>query len=357
MYKLEIKLNQDNYPILIEQGIINNIGNEVAKVYDNRRITIITDHNVEKIYGDVLADALKSCGYEVNIISVEPGENSKSIKMLSKLYDKLLDTNITRKDMIITFGGGVIGDLGGFAAATLFRGVRYIQIPTSLLAQIDSSIGGKVAVNLPRGKNLVGNFYHPKAVYIDPSLLRTLPTRFLYDGMAEIIKYACIKDKDLFYKLMEVEMEKDFDAVIHKIIYECCSIKKGIVEKDEKEAGDRMLLNFGHTIGHAIERAFNYKKYTHGEAVAMGMYFITKKSEDIGITEKGTADSIKELLAKYKLPYKLPQVDSNILIDAINLDKKSEYDYINLVLLREIGNSFIKKVRKEDIHLFLQNEM
>ncbi len=354
MYKLDIKLAEKNYPILIKSGIINNIGDELAKVYENKRITIITDYNVERIYGEKLINNLEINGYEANTISVEPGENSKSIETLSRLYDRLLDTNITRKDMIIAFGGGVIGDLGGFAAATLFRGVKYIQIPTSLLAQIDSSIGGKVAVNLSRGKNLVGNFYHPEAVFIDPELLKTLPKRYLCDGMAEVIKYACIKDADLFNKLTELETELGLFSIIHEIIYKCCSIKKEIIEKDEKELGDRMLLNFGHTIGHAIERAFNYERYTHGEAVAIGMHYITQRSEDIGITKKGTANLIKELLVKFELPFELPEIDHNMLIEAINLDKKSEAKILNIVLLKEIGDSFIKKIEKEDINSFFR---
>lgn len=357
LYKLEVKLPQKIYPILIKKDIIKDICYEINKIYNSKRITIITDQNVGKLYVKALVDNLKSYGFDVYTIFIEPGENSKSIKVLTDVYNQLLDIGITRKALILAFGGGVVGDLAGFAAATFLRGIRYIQIPTSLLAQIDSSIGGKVAVNLPRGKNLIGNFYHPEAVFIDPSLLKTLPRRFLYDGMAEVIKYACIKDIDLFNKLMEVDIETDFDFIIHEIIYRCCNIKKEIVEYDEKESGERMLLNFGHTIGHAIERAFNYERFTHGEAVAIGMYCITKKSEDMGITKKGTADSIKELLVKFKLPYKLYQIDSDILIEVINLDKKSEDDYINLVLLREIGNSFMKKVKKEDIHLFLQNEV
>ncbi|WIV11303.1 3-dehydroquinate synthase [Proteiniborus sp. MB09-C3] len=353
MYKLEVKLPQKSYPILIKRGIINDIGNEIKKVFNNKRIIIITDHNVQRIYGEALSENLKSYGFEVNTISVEAGENSKSLDVLTDVYNQLLDAGMTRKDMIIAFGGGVVGDLAGFAAATFLRGIRYIQIPTSLLAQIDSSIGGKVAVNLSRGKNLVGNFYHPEAVYIDPDLLKTLPERFLHDGMAEVIKYSCIKDKELFNRLREINTELDLFTIINEIIYSCCNIKKGIVEKDEKEAGERMLLNFGHTIGHAIEKAFNYEGYTHGEAVAIGMYCIVRKSESMGITKEGTSDSIKELLVKFKLPFELPKIDFNILLEAINLDKKSESESINLVLINEIGESFIKKIEKEKVAQYL----
>ncbi|MFA5524236.1 MAG: 3-dehydroquinate synthase [Tissierellales bacterium] len=353
LHKFEVILPQKNYPIIIKKSILKDIGNEIKKVYNNKRITIITDENVEKIYGEKLTDNLEAYGFEVNLISIVPGENSKTIQVLTHIYNELIDNRITRKDLIIAFGGGVVGDLAGFAASTFLRGIRYIQIPTSLLAQIDSSIGGKVAVNLPRGKNLVGNFYHPEAVYIDSDLLKTLPKKFLNDGMGEVIKYSCIKDRELFNRLKGITNESDLFLIINEIILKCCNIKKEFVEKDEKEAGDRMLLNFGHTIGHAIEKAFNYEEYTHGEAVSIGMYCITRKSESLGMTVKGTSDLLKELLVKFELPYQYPKIDRDIFLEAINLDKKSESDSINLILLNEIGNSFVKRIKKEDITQYL----
>lgn len=353
-YKLEVNLPQKTYPLLIKKDVINYIGSEIRKIYNNKKITVITDENVKKLYGKALIDNLKSNGYDANIISVKPGEKSKSIEVLTYVYDRLLDNQMTRKDLIIAFGGGVVGDLAGFAASTFLRGVKYVQIPTTLIAQIDSSIGGKVAVNLERGKNLVGSFYHPEAVYIDSSLLKTLPEKFLNDGMGEVIKYACIKDMLLFTKLQEINIDSDLFSILDEIIYRCCIIKKEIVEIDEKESGDRMLLNFGHTIGHAVENIFNYERYTHGEAVAIGMYIITKRSEELGITKKGTANALKDLLVKFKLPFELPDnINSNVLLEIMNLDKKSERDHINLVLLSEIGHSFIKKVPKEDLRQYL----
>jgi len=353
-YKLEVNLPQKTYPLFIKKDVINYIGSEIRKIYNNKKITVITDENVKNLYGKALIDNLKSNGYDANIISVKPGEKSKSIEVLTYVYDRLLDNQMTRKDLIIAFGGGVVGDLAGFAAATFLRGVKYVQIPTTLIAQIDSSIGGKVAVNLERGKNLVGSFYHPEAVYIDSSLLKTLPEKFLNDGMGEVIKYACIKDKQLFTKLQEINIDSDLFSILDEIIYRCCIIKKEIVEIDEKESGDRMLLNFGHTMGHAVENIFNYERYTHGEAVAIGMYIITKRSEELGLTKKGTADALKDLLVKFKLPFELPDnINSNVLLEIMNLDKKSEKDHINLVLLSEIGHSFIKKVPKEDLRQYL----
>ena len=190
---------------------------------------------------------------------VKAGEESKSFETLLKVYDKLLDFKINRGDIIIALGGGVVGDMTGFAASTFLRGIPLIQIPTTLLAQVDSSVGGKVAVDLPRGKNLVGSFYNPKAVFIDPLLLGTLSDKYVCDGMGEVIKYGAIKDRELFYKLLDYENKEAVLKDIDKIIYNCCRIKATMVEADERDTGERMLLNFGHTIGHAIEQFFNYK--------------------------------------------------------------------------------------------------
>lgn len=353
MCTLEVKLPQKKYSIIIEKGILGNIGGEVKKIYSGRKIAIITDSNVEKLYGKEMINSLNEHDFETKIIAVEPGEKSKSLDTAMDIYNELLDFEITRGDMVIAFGGGVVGDLAGFVASTLLRGIPFIQIPSTLLAQIDSSVGGKVAVNLPQGKNLVGSFYHPEVVFIDPDLLKTLDKRFLYDGMAEVIKYGCIRDKGLFTKLMEIKDEEELFNNMEEIIKNCCSIKRDIVERDEKDTGERMLLNFGHTIGHAIEKHFRYKEYTHGEAVAVGMYSITKRSEKLGITDVGTAKLIEEMIVKYNLPYEMPDTNKEKIIGAIGLDKKNKGDSLNIVLLHRIGESFIKKINRKDIDKYL----
>lgn len=352
MNTLNINLPQKKYPIYIEKGLLNNIGQELKKIYKNKRIAIITDANVEKIYGQKIRNNLNN-DFEVKMIVLEPGEKSKSIDVLQDVYDELLDFEITRADLIIAFGGGVVGDLSGFVASTLLRGIPFVQIPTSLLAQIDSSIGGKVAVNLTKGKNLIGSFYHPEAVYIDPELLKTLDKRFLYDGMAEVIKYGCIRDENLFQNLIEYNSDQELFNNIEEIIYKCCKTKRDIVENDEKDIGERMILNFGHTLGHAIEKYFKYEKYTHGEAVAIGMYHITKKSEDIGITQKGTSDKIKNILINYKLPYKMPNMSKEEVIKTIALDKKNKGNDTNLILLKRIGESFVKKIDRKNANMYI----
>ena len=348
---LNVDLPENNYPIIIEKGLLNRINEEIRKIYSNRKIAIITDKNIEGLYGDRIVEELQQ-DFQVKMIVLEAGEKSKSLEVLEEVYNELLDFQITRSDLIIAFGGGVIGDLGGFAASTFLRGVSYIQIPTSLLAQIDSSVGGKVAINLPQGKNLVGSFYQPKGVFIDPELLLTLDKRYFYDGMAEVIKYASILDKELFQDLLGFNEEELFEN-IEGIILKCCSMKKDIVVRDELDRGERMLLNFGHTLGHVIEKHYNYEKYTHGEAVAMGIYNITKKSEAIGITKTGTSKLIKEILIKYKLPYEMPKINLEDILKDIGLDKKNQGQYLNLVLIKEIGESYIEKIHSKDISSYI----
>lgn len=353
MYNLSISLPDKKYDIVIKKGIINEIGTRIKEIYNAKKIAIITDTNVYKIYGEILRENLEKSDFEPEFIIVGAGEKSKSMDILEYIYDELLSFGITRGDMIITFGGGVVGDLGGFAASTLLRGIKFIQVPTSLLAQIDSSVGGKVAVNLPKGKNLVGSFYHPEAVFIDPELLRTLDKRFIADGMAEVIKYGCIRDKELFNKLLNFDSEEELFENIEEVIHICCDIKREVVEDDEKDIGIRMILNFGHTLGHVIENYFNYEKYTHGEAVAMGMYHITKKSEALGMTKEGSAELIKQLLLKYKLPYEMPQMPKDEVLKTISLDKKSHVDKISIVLLKEIGECFLEKIGRYEIFNYI----
>ena len=353
MRELKISLGENSYSILIEKGLLSSIGKKISEIYNGKKVAVVTDKNVDKFYGDKIVSQLESSGFNVKKIVLNPGEKSKSVEVLLNTYDELLDFNITRGDLIIALGGGVVGDLTGFAAATLLRGIPYIQIPTSLLAQIDSSIGGKVAVDLNRGKNLVGNFYHPKAVFIDPNMLKTLDERFFYDGMAEVIKYGCIRDEQLFYNLLNYNTHEELIENMEHIIYSCCNIKREIVERDEKDTGERMLLNFGHTIGHAIEKYFNFEKYTHGEAVALGMYAITKKSEEMKLTKEGTFNLIKDILTKYNLKYDIHLEDKESILNAISLDKKNKGEFMNIVLLNEIGKSFIHKIKKEKVSDFI----
>ena len=353
MLTLNINIPGATYPIVIEKDIIRTIGEKIVPYANRKKIAIITDKNVDALYGDALINSIEKSGFQAHLIQLYPGENSKSLGVLECVYKELLAFDITKSDLLIAFGGGVIGDLTGFTAATFLRGISFIQIPTSLIAQVDSSIGGKTAVNLKEGKNLVGSFYHPKAVFIDPQLLHSLNPRFFSDGMAEVIKYGCIQDSKLFSKI-ETLSQKQLAYEMDEIVFRCCEIKKRIVEEDEKDENTRMLLNFGHTFGHAVEKAYNYKKYTHGEAVAIGMYHITRKSEEMGYTEKGTAERMKNLLIKYQLPFQFPNIEDTKLSKALSHDKKTRGKDIHLVLLKNIGNSFIHSIEKKHLIEFSQ---
>ncbi len=353
MRNLQINLPNNQYEILIKSGIINSIGKEISKIYKGNKIALITDENVNEFYGEVVKKSLEDNDFKVLKVVLKPGEGSKSIESLMKLYNELLDFKLNRGNLIIALGGGVIGDLAGFCAATLLRGIPFVQVPTSLLAQIDSSIGGKVAIDLPRGKNLIGNFYHPRAVYIDPQVLKTLEKRYVNDGLGEAIKYGLIKDKELFEKFESIESYEALFEYIEDIIYKCCSIKKQVVEQDEKDKGERMILNFGHTIGHAIEKLENYKGVSHGEAVAIGMYSIALRCEELNICKDGVANRIKKLLDKFNLPYDFQGKTREDIIDAISVDKKTIGNFINLILIEDIGKVFIHKASHEELKKFI----
>ena len=342
MKKLTVDLKDLSYDILIDSGLRHRFDLEIKKVFNGDKIAVITDENLNEIYGEELLRNLEK-SFSVKFIVIKPGEKSKSFNSLIPIYNELLDFKLTRSDLIIAFGGGVVGDLAGFVASTFLRGVKFIQIPTSLLAQVDSSVGGKVAVDLERGKNLVGSFYHPKLVLIDVEFLKTLPEKFFNDGLGEVIKYGAIRDKELFKELESFKDKEQLKENMEHIIYTCCNIKRIVVENDEKDKGERMILNFGHTLGHGIEKIYNYETYSHGEAVAIGMYKITLLSEKMKITKEGTANRIKEVLEKYALPIDAEIKDENALIEAIELDKKNLNSALNLILIKDIGEVMIHK--------------
>lgn len=336
--KLTVDLQENSYPIYIENGILKNAGQYISQIFTGRRIMVISDDQVYPLYGEELLGTLAS--YECHTLVLPHGEPTKSFQTLPEIYSALLEAKISRSDLVIALGGGVIGDLAGFAAASFLRGVKLIQVPTSLLAQVDSSVGGKTAVDLPQGKNLVGAFYHPKMVLIDPDVLDTLPERFIHDGMGEVIKYGCIKDAALFETLKKHHSFESLKEELASVICRCVDIKRTVVEKDQFDTGERMLLNFGHTLAHTVEQYYHYGRESHGEAVAIGMYQITKLAEEKGLTPAGRAESIKEALAAYGLPHQcgLPLSD---LTAAITLDKKNLDNHLNIVLLHEIGDSYV----------------
>ena len=338
--KLTVDLGPNSYPIHIENGILAKTGELVSEVFSGKKIMIVSDDNVFPLYGEIITKALSDSGFECHSFVLPHGEPTKSFQSLPKIYEALLNAKLTRSDLLIALGGGVIGDLAGFVASSYLRGIKFVQIPTSLLAQVDSSVGGKVAVDLPQGKNLVGAFYHPKAVIIDPDVLNTLPDHFISDGMGEVIKYGCIKDSGLFDLLLSHSSFEDLKPDLPKIIARCVDIKRIVVEADQFDTGERMLLNFGHTLAHTIEQHFNYERESHGEAVGIGMYQITKIAEEKGLTTSGCAEQIKKALEIYKLPDN-SNLPIDVLTDAISLDKKNLNNHLNVVLLHDIGDSYV----------------
>lgn len=337
--EMKVNLQKESYPIYIKKGILKDIGLYIKQIFKGNKIMIISDDQVYSYYGDMVVSQLEK-DYEVGHIVLQHGEQSKRFDILPDIYSELLSFQLTRTDMIIALGGGVIGDLAGFVASTFLRGVKFVQVPTSLLAQVDSSVGGKVAVDLPEGKNLIGAFKHPSMVLIDPCTLKTLPAHFKRDGMGEVIKYGCIFDKDLFHQLMMYNSFDDLYEDIEDVIYRCVDLKRQVVEKDLYDFGDRLVLNFGHTLGHAIEQYYHYEKFSHGEAVGIGMLQITRSAIIKGLTKTGVDHQIEEILKKYDLPTHCG-IYSEDLKQAMALDKKNIHKKLSYVLLRDIGESYI----------------
>ena len=338
------------YEILLERGMLSRAGEECAKLFaPGARAMIISDSNVYPLFGEKVAASLREAGFRVFSCTFPAGEQSKQLSTVEGFYRALAENHFTRSDFVVALGGGVTGDMAGFAAATFLRGIDFVQVPTSLLAQVDSSVGGKTGVDLPFGKNLVGAFHQPRLVLIDPDTLDALPPHFFADGMGEVIKYGCIRDKDLFENLEKQDVKEHLEEVI----FRCVDCKRRIVEADALEKGERMLLNFGHTLGHAMEKLRDFQGLSHGEAVGIGMVLISKAGEKAGLTQPGTAKRIAALLEKYGLPTKTTDTPAE-LAAAASLDKKTDGDNLHLILLQTIGESYIHTIPTAELQEFLQ---
>lgn len=338
MSPLRVHIPGHEYDIVSTPGLLHQAGSLLRPVLKGHLAAIITDSNVEPLYASALARSLHLAGFQAALLEVPAGEKSKCSEVLAELWEQLMDIGLTRSDAIIALGGGVVGDLAGFAAATILRGVDFVQIPTTLLAQVDSSVGGKVAIDLQAGKNLAGAFYQPRMVLMDPDCLKTLPDRVFYDGMAEVIKYGCIWDHELFSLLEELGGRNGVMAHIQDITLHCCDIKRQVVEQDEHDTGLRMLLNFGHTLGHVYEKAYHYETYTHGEAVAAGMVAAARIGARLGITPDGLEAQLCRILTQYHLPTSIPASLQDYR-DTLVKDKKSQGSSINLIVLSELGHA------------------
>lgn len=329
--------------IFIEPGLLGYAGEEILKTFSPSRIHIVTDSNVAPLYLEQLAQQFE---LPVSSTIIPAGEEHKRLSTVEGIYHDLLAVGFTRKDLIIALGGGVVGDITGFAAATLLRGVSLCQIPTTLLAQVDSSVGGKTGVDLAEGKNLVGAFYQPRLVLIDPEVLNTLPDTTFADGMAEVVKYGYIANPDI----LDMVSQPDYKAHISDVIYECVKIKRDVVAIDEHDTGLRMILNFGHTVGHAVEKLGNYTELTHGQAVAIGMVAALR----LGAL-RGDADlsaPLVALLHKIGLPTEMTH-DREAIFGALLSDKKKFGSTVNFILVREPGRAEITPIEAEALHEYI----
>lgn len=325
------------YNVIIERGSLSRSGELISAVTKSKKAVIVTDDNVDRLYSRTLLDSLEKSGIQADVFVFPHGEQSKDLRVLGEIFDFLCEKRITRSDFLIALGGGVVGDITGFAAASFLRGIDFVQIPTTLLAQVDSSVGGKTAVDIPGGKNLVGAFKQPALVICDSDTLKTLPRPELSCGMAEVIKYGMIRDEKLF-GICESHNIDSIDQVMDDIVYTCIDIKRQVVENDEFDRGERMTLNFGHTLGHAIESWHHYTDYTHGMGVAVGMCLITERFCEREITER-----LKKCLAAYELPVST-EAPMDELLPFCSTDKKCASGGISFIVCEKIGCAEIRKV-------------
>jgi len=342
MRSVRVPLGERAYSIRIGSGLLPRLGTECALLGLGRKCAVISDSTVAPLYGGSALRALRKSGFDPVLVSMRAGERAKTLKSVQACYDRLAARRLERKSFLVALGGGVVGDLAGFVAATYLRGIAFVQVPTTLLAQVDSSVGGKVGVNLKAGKNLVGAFHQPRLVLCDLETLRTLPDREYRAGLAEVIKYGIIRDAALFRRL-----ERDLTALLRKepaalaaAVARCCRIKAEVVSQDETESGLRAILNFGHTIGHALEAISGYGRYLHGEAVALGLVAAARLSASVCGLACQEVDRITGLLARAGLPVqvKLNVAQRRRLIAAMQLDKKVSGGEIRFVLADRIGH-------------------
>lgn len=339
-----VELGERSYRVEIDWGGLGKTGARVAAVVDSSRGVVVTDANVGPLHGRTVVASLREAGIDAHLVTVPPGESSKSLEQAGKLYDDLLSLGMERGSPVVALGGGVVGDLAGFVAATFMRGVPLVMVPTSLLACVDSSVGGKVAVDLPRAKNIVGAFYQPRLVVIDPEVLRTLPTRELAAGMAEVIKYGVIMDEE-FFRYLEAKLPaamKLTPDVLEHVIARCCRLKADVVSKDETESGLRMMLNYGHTVAHAVETVTGYGRYLHGEAVAIGMQCAAMVAADLGMVPLALVERQRKLLAAAGLPTGLGELEPARLMEAMKRDKKVRHGRVRFVLPVRLGEVLVR---------------
>ncbi|MCI5188267.1 MAG: 3-dehydroquinate synthase [Candidatus Electrothrix sp. AS4_5] len=347
---VNVGLDERSYPIIIRSGVLADIGSDLRQRKIGTKYGIIADDTVAKLYGKQCMQSLQAAGIQAELIIFSHGEANKTMATVASLASELAQQGFDRSDALIALGGGVTGDITGFLAAIYMRGIPFVQVPTTLLSQVDSSVGGKTGVDLPEGKNLVGVFYQPKIVYIDTDVLHTLPLDELRGGLAEVIKYGVIHDAD-FFSFLAQEREAVFDLqqdTLTRLIARCCEIKAWVVEQDEREGGLRRILNFGHTIGHAVEAASDFQ-LIHGKAVAIGMCAVADLAVRTRALKEGDAQAIKKLIEQYELPITIPtELDRKLIKKYLLNDKKTVAGRVFYVLPQGIGKVMITDQVSED---------
>ena len=358
METTKVELGERSYDIFIGSHILDNLGERLHDYGLSPKIALVSNPTVFALYGERVAGSIRKAGYDLITVIIPDGEEYKELSQVQHIYDELLSHRLDRSSGLIALGGGVIGDIAGFAASTYMRGISCIQVPTTLLAQVDSSVGGKTGVNHRLGKNMIGTFWQPRLVWIDLDTLKTLPRRELLAGLAEVIKYGVIYDKELFEFLeanRDLILDIEYTSIAH-IIMRSCEIKADVVSKDEREAGLRAILNYGHTIGHAIETATGYTRYLHGEAVAIGMHLEARLSQILKCIDERNVSGIKALIDSYGLPSEMPDdIDRNELLASMQLDKKTVAGKLKFILPESIGTVRIETgVSADDVRKSLQ---
>jgi len=343
--KIMVNLGERSYQIFISHNWLSSLGETMKSVGLSGKILIVTNPKIKNLYGERVFESIKNSGFEADIFEIPDGEIFKNLDTVSKIYDYLIEKEYSRQGILVALGGGVVGDITGFAAATYMRGIRFVQVPTSLIAMVDSSVGGKTGVNHPKEKNLIGSFHQPSLVFIDTILLDTLPFDEFRGGLAEVVKHGIIKEKP-FFDFLQDKMSRILDIrkdEILRIVKTSCKIKRDVVEEDEKEKGIRAILNYGHTIGHAIESLTNFSEFKHGEAVAIGMMSASFIAKEMEILSEIALQKIWALIKKIGLPYKISNnISPEDIILQLNKDKKVKDGKVRFVLPTAIGKVTIR---------------
>ena len=357
--RVPVALGDRSYEILIQPGLLSHIGHILKSTDRTGRVAIVTNPVVNQLYGHVVLRALRKDGFSPFVILIPDGEKAKTVQWLAKIFDALVAQRLERQDMILALGGGVTGDVAGFAASTYMRGIPFVQVPTTLVAQVDSSVGGKTGVNHPQGKNLIGAFYQPKMVVIDPHVLKTLPSRQWIAGLAEVIKYGVIAD-ELFFDYLEQHVEEIRDQADDEILHvlrRCCEIKADVVGSDEREAGRRRILNYGHTVGHALEAWGRYRKWIHGEAVGLGMVQEASIGQYLGTCTRDVVERQVDLIKRVGLPTVIPkQIKFRDLWQAMQHDKKVIKGDIHCVVPQRIGEVCVVPLVRESLRKWFSRQ-